>query len=65
MAAVSACVMGRDFQPRPDVRPRRLAPAAAFAALALLSLPPGLSGSRPRLGAPFVSPGEPLLARRR
>jgi hypothetical protein len=62
LAAVTACLAPGESRPVPAGGSR--APmAAAFVILALLSLPPGLSGARPRLGAPFVSPGDSLLAR--
>lgn len=63
LAAVSTCLRARENQPPPVAGPKRLSLAAAFSVMAVLSLPPGLSGARPRLGAPFVSSGEPLLAR--
>lgn len=65
MAAVTAGLRGREPQPAPVAGPRRLLAVALFSAMAVLSLPPGLSGARPRLGAPFIVPDEPLLAPRR
>ena len=60
LAAVIACLGGGS----PSTFRLGLAPAAAFVVLALLSLPPGVSGMSPRFGAPFVASGEQLLARR-
>lgn len=64
LATVSACLRPRENHQPPAARPRQLGLAAAFVGLAVLSSPPGISGSRPRLGSPFISPGERLLAQR-
>lgn len=58
---LAAVGLRRDDQPQP-AHPSRLSLATAFLAMAFLSLPPGISGFRPRLGSPFASAGEPLLA---
>lgn len=62
LAAVSASLRAQEDQRQSAARPRRLSLAAVFLVLSVLSLPPGISGSRPRLGLPFISSGESLLA---
>lgn len=62
LAAVTARLAPGEGRPVP-VGGSRAPLAVVFLVLAMLSLPPGLSAGRPRLGAPFASPGDSLVAR--